>query len=496
LADYELGPALISDDKGRGLARASALVLSATAASLVIGLVRSKLVAELAGPSGVAAFANLNLFLSSAAMLAGGVAGAGAVRALVAARTSGDQQTSQWLERYVFVAPSIAGLAFALASLTLAGPLADLLLGDQSLAWLVVIVSLAIPLAVAANSYTVVLEASLKVAAMARAEVLTGLVSIPLIAGALIAWGLPGAAAAIGTAFGVRLVFLYLGGREALPRGRWRLGFRAPRGSVPAVIQLGAAAAIVGLAATLGALLVRAVIVGHAGLATAGLYQPAAQLTDTYVDVVLAALSVYLFPRLTQLATLGDDGAVRRELLAGLQISLAVLVPVILLAIGFSTLIVGLLFTPAFGDAAEPLVIQMAGAPIKVMAWSFGLALMPLGHARAWASIAILVVALRVLGAFVAVPMWGLNGAAAAWDVAWMVGLFLTLVVLGRTGRVNLRWSDGAYGAAAAMLITLLIVLRTWSLPATAIASVGAAALWLLIAQTPLRQLISAVRTR
>jgi PST family polysaccharide transporter len=496
LADNEVGPAFILDDQGRGLARASALILSATAASLVIGLLRSKLIAVLGGPSGVAVFANLNLLLSSAALLAGGVAGAGAVRALAAARATSDNQTSHWLARYVFVAPAIVGLVFAVASYAMAGPLADLLLGDEAMAWLVVIVSLAIPIAVAANSYTVVLEASLKVASIARAEVLTGLVSIPLIGGALIAWGLPGAAAAIGAAFAARLAFLYLGGRDVMPRGDWLAGLRGPRGAVLSIVQLGAAAAVVALAATLGSLLVRAVIVERLGLETAGLYQPAAQLSETYVDVVLASLSVYLFPRLTQLATVGDDVAVRRELLDGLRISLAVIVPVVLLAIGFSSGIVGVLFSPAFEPAAEPLVIQIAGTPLKVMAWALGLALVPLGHPRAWAGIAIFTVFLRVLGAFVAVPLLGLNGAAAAWDVAWSVALVLTLIALRRNGRVLLGRSDGLYGATAAVMIVVLIVIRPWSLPAAAVGSVAAAIAWCVLARDPLRQLISALRTR
>jgi hypothetical protein len=94
------------------------------------------------------------------------------------------------------------------------------------------------------------------------------------------------------------------------------------------------------------------------------------------------------------------------------------------------------------------------------------------------------------------VPMWGLNGAAATWDVAWFVGLALTLVVLRRDGRIRLRWSDGVVGGIAGMMIVVLLVLRIWSPPLTAIASVAEAALWLLIARMPLRQLISAVRTR
>jgi PST family polysaccharide transporter len=478
---------------GGQLTRASAATLAAAATAIVVGLIRSKLVALLLGPFGVGALANLSLYLNSATVIAAAAAGPGAVRALAAMR-SGDQRGDRpWLERYLFVGPLIVGLLLTLISVAVAGPLSVLLLGQPDLVLAVLFIAAAILVAVMAASYTQLLQSLLRVGTIARADVVTTVISLPLTVVLVIAFGLAGGVVAVGAGFAVRLIALRLLSPGILPRGDWRRSLRVPTGALRPILAIGSGGAILGIATTLGALLVRAEIVRTLGLETSGLYQPVVALSDTYLDLVIGATSVYLFPRLTELLARGDRATSERELGHGLRLSLAVSMPVILVAVGLSDLVVQLLYSTAFGDAAWPLSIQMAGTMLKVVTVSAGVALLPLGMTRTWVLIGVLVVVLRYLGVVVLAPSLGLVGAALASDVAWAVGAIATLTAVHRSRRLSVARLDPIHAVVAGLLVLVVLVAHVFGGWVAVVATLGATLSWLVIARAELGALLTSL---
>ncbi|MEX2548341.1 MAG: hypothetical protein WD830_11230 [Chloroflexota bacterium] len=469
----------------RELTRASAATLIAAVTSIAVGLIRSKIVALVLGPFGVGAFATLNLYLSSVTVVAGAAAGRGAVRAL-AEMGDRDDPTRPWLQRYLFVGPLLIGVVLAAITAAAAGPLSGLLLGEPDLGFGLVLTAVAVPVAVIAASHTHLLQALLRVGTIARADLVTTLVSLPLTAVLVIAFGLAGGIVAVGTGFAVRLLALRLLSPGVLPRGDWKRSLRIPSGVLRPILVMGSGAAILGIATTVGALLMRAQIVRTLGLDANGLYQPIVALSDTYLDVVIGATSVYLFPRLTELLTRGDRATAERELGHGLRLSLAVSVPVILVATGLSGLLIELLYSAEFADAAWPLTVQMAGTLLKVVSWSVGAALLPLGLTRAWVSIGLLVVVLRYVGVIVLTPSLGLVGAALAADTAWAIGAVATLVAVQRSRRLRVGWSDLIPVGVAGILVVVVLAARTIDEVLATLVTVAATILWLAMARREL----------
>jgi PST family polysaccharide transporter len=478
---------------GGELTRASAATLAAAAMSIVVGLIRSKIVALLLGPLGVGTLASLNLFLNSATVVAAAAAGPGAVRALAAMRGGGDPDRRSWLERYVFVGPMIVGLLLTVITVVVAGPLSVLLLGQPDLAFAVLLICAAIPVAVVAASYTQLLQSLLRVGTIARADVVTTFISLPLTVALVIWFGLAGGVVAVGAGFAVRFVALRLLSPGVLPRGDWRRSLRVPAGALRPILVIGSGGAILGIATTLGALLVRTEIVRTLGLETNGLYQPVAALSDTYLDVIIGATSVYLFPRLTELLARGDRASSQRELGHGLRLSLAVSVPLILVAVGLSDLMVRLLYSAEFGAAAWPLSIQMAGTILKLVSVSVGVALLPLALTRTWVLIGVLVVVLRYVGVVLLAPNMGLVGAALASDAAWAVGAIATLAAVHRSGRLSVARLDLIHAVAAALLVLVVLAARSFGDVVAAVATLGATLSWLVIARDELGALFISV---
>jgi PST family polysaccharide transporter len=478
---------------GAELTRASAATLAAAATSIGVGLIRSKIVALLLGPFGVGALASLNLFLNSATVVAAAAAGPGAVRALAAMHGGGDPDRRPWLERYLFVGPMVVGLLLTIITVVLAGPLSVLLLGQPDLALAVLATSVAIPVAVVAASYTQLLQSLLRVGTIARADVVTTIISLPLTVALVIWFGLAGGVVAVGAGFAIRFVALRLLSPGVLPRGDWQRSLRVPAGALRPILVIGSGGAILGIATTLGALLVRTEIVRTLGLEANGLYQPVAALSDTYLDVIIGATSVYLFPRLTELLARGDRASSQRELGHGLRLSLAVSMPLVLVAVGLSDLMVQLLYSAEFGAAAWPLSIQMAGTILKLVSVSVGVALLPLAMIRTWVLIGLLVVVLRYVGVVLLAPGMGLAGAALASDAAWAAGAVATLVAVHRSGRLSVGRLDLIHAAVAALLVLVVLLARSLGDVVAAMATVGATILWLMVARHEVRVLLASV---
>ena len=478
---------------GTGLTRSSAATMVAAAAGIAIGLVRATAGAGVLGRAGVGPLANLTLLPTTAMVIATAVAGQGAVRALAAMRSGEASDQRHWLERYLFLGPLMVGTALAGAFAVLAGPIAEVITGSGTDAGLILIIAVAAPVAALAASTTGLVQAALRVSSIARADVITTLVSLPLTVGLVVAWGLPGGVLAVGLAYLVRLVALRASNADLVPRGDWLAGLRIPSGALRPVVSVGAAAATVAIATAGGALLVRAQIVGTLGIDASGLYQPIAAVSEVYLDALIMAPALYLLPRLTELLGRRAGSAASYELGAGLRLSLAISMPVILVAIGFSSTVLHLLYSPAFEAASSPLAIQMAGMVLKMVAVCAGVALVPLGRARAWVLITLLVVVTRYAGAVILLPGFGLSGAAIAFDAAWALGAMVTLLVLRRSGRIGLQVSDLHRAGVAGLLSVAVLVSGMIDEPAGAVVALVAAGAWIVVSRRELRSLLRAI---
>ena len=125
------------------------------------------------------------------------------------------------------------------------------------------------------------------------------------------------------------LAFAYA---RRLPRLRLRLDFRRLLGQVRRLVGLGLAFVLNAALATLGALVLRALIRSELGLSDTGQFQAAFAIATYYVSFVFAALATDYLPRLAVPAA--DTARMNRA--ANAQLSVAILLsapPVMLLVV-------------------------------------------------------------------------------------------------------------------------------------------------------------------
>jgi PST family polysaccharide transporter len=466
---------------------ASAVTVVASATSLGVGLVRAKATALLVGTSGTGLLANLGIYNALAVSIGSAVAGQGAMRAMAAARAREENDRLEWLTSWVLAAPALIGLAlFGLTAL--AAPfIAERITGSPDDAPLLVLSALAIPIGLAAGSGALILQTFKRIAALARISIATAMLSAATAIGLTILFGLPGAVAGLVALPAFRLVLLVREAADLRPR-RWHLPPPGERRFLLPILSLGLASVVVGVTSALSTLIIRSIVVRDLGLDANGIYQPVAAISGAYLEVFIASTSFYLFPRLTELDATGRRRQFALELGHGMRLLLSLAVPAFALVIGLSGFVVTALYSSAFGAAAEPLAIQMSGSALKVIAWSIGAGLLPLGRYRAWAVIALATTGVQLAMSLILMPVLGLNALAFAYVAAWGLSAVAATIVIARSGVLppGRDWALAAVGVAIpAVTLGVLQV----SPQSAAVVAVLASAAWVWLVRRDLAEL-------
>jgi PST family polysaccharide transporter len=485
---------LVGAPAGAELLRASVLTLASSATGLMVGLFRSKLLAILLGPAGVGVLANLGIYNTLIATASGAIAGQGATRAIAAARSDGTQDQIDWLIRYAVLVPALIGVIVMVGSMALAAPISGLVMGDQAYAPLVAVSALAIPAGLLAASYSSILQGFVHIGSLARVGISTTLLSVIVLLSLILPFGLTGAAiASVVTA--LIQIGLFARREPWILRRRWlrRLEFHWPW--MKPIVQLGLAGVILGIASTLTNLLIRSEIVGRLGIEQNGIYQPVAAISETYLELFISSTSFYLFPKLTQLLSAGQRREATAELGHGLRLMLVVTVPFLLIGIGGGREIISLLYTPRFAEAADPLAIQMLGNLAKVVTWSVGAALLPLGMYRAWLGIGLVSVAIRYVGVRVMVGPLGLAGAAIAYDLGWFWSAAMEVGVVVLVGRLVLSRRDWRSVTVGAILVGLTFASRSFGDGVAMITALAATLCWVVALRGEVLELLVTLRS-
>jgi PST family polysaccharide transporter len=472
------------------LIAASALTLIASATTMVIALIRSKLVAVLLGPSGVGILANLGIYNMFASTAGYALAGQGSTRAIAVARAEGRDERVDWLIRYTFLIPPAAGLVILASTVFLAQQISGLVMGDPQYASLIAISAIAIPLSLLAGSYAGVLQGFVRIGSLAKASILATVASLIVTVALILTFGLTGAAAAGAFVALLQLGIFFLREPWVVRGRRWRRRLSFDWLALHPVIQLGLASVVITLVSTLVTLLIRTDIVRVLGIDQNGIYQPVAAISDTYLEVLIASTSLYLFPRLTELLSSGRRSEASDEVGHGLRVLLAVTVPLLLIMVAFGEPIVVLLYSDRFRPAAEPLAIQMAGNILKVITWSAAAALLPLGYYRAWLFISLGNLAIKYVGVHLLLPTSGLDGVAIASNLSWAWSCAAETFVVVAIGRVGPRRRDWRFALIAVALVAATFGAHEMAHPLGMLIAVAATIAWLAVSRADLADLV------
>lgn len=405
--------------------RSSALMGGAQVVVLAAAFVRAKIIAVILGASGVGLIGIFNAFSGNVASFAGWGLGTSGVRLIAGAPDELKPAKIAAVRRMSWVL-SLLGLCLALL---LFWPVGSVTFDSSQYVTEMAIVACAVPCVIAASGWSAILQASGKVASLAKVQIAGALAGLFLGLPSIWLWGTLGVALSILFAAAVPAFVLW---RTASAECRSTSGMNAESEDLRRLIKLGGALMVVGWLGQLSAYLVRLAIVRQEGLDAAGYYQAAFAISGSLPGFVFAAMGADFFPRV---AAAKDEDEARHITERQIQAGILLGVPLVMALLTLGKPSIRLLYAADF-DAAIPLLAWMGwGVFLRLITWPIGFWLLARGSSRQ-------VIGFEALGAVIAIvlpmvllPRFGLVSASAAFAIAALIyGIAIGLTFRRKTG--------------------------------------------------------------
>ncbi|MGD0744379.1 MAG: O-antigen translocase [Verrucomicrobiota bacterium] len=439
--------------------KSSSIIGGAQGINYLIGMVRTKLVAILLGPSGVGLVGLYNSATGLVGVLAGLGVGSSGVREVAEAHGSGDAErvarTIRVLRRSCW-ATGLLGWALTAA---FAWPLSIWTFGSTEHAWAVALLGSTLLFGAIAGGQMALIQGVRRIGDIARLNVLS------VVFGTIVAVGFYG----------------WLGQRGIVPvliivavinlASSW---WFARKVTVPHItiswaetwqqsrrlIGLGAAFMWSGLLTATVGLITRSLIARQLGLDANGIYQAAWGISGVFAGFILSAMGTDFYPRLT--AVSHDNDQVNRLVNEQTEIGILLALPGILATLIFAPWFMRIFYTAKFLPGAELLPWFVLGVFGRVISWPIGFIQLAKGASR-WFVATDTASAALWLGLTVSLLHWlGLWGVALAFAILYGAEIVGNLWVGRRLS--GFHWSGNVWNllAIASVLVASGFAVQHW----------------------------------
>lgn len=445
----------------RQILRSSSIIGGASVINILVGLLRTKVVAVLLGPAGIGLIGLYQSLVATASAVSSLGVGTVGTRQIAEAAGRDDAQAVNTARRALFWGTLGMAAIGAMVFWLLRHVLAEKILGDPGLDEAVGWLAIGVALTVGSGSQGALLNGLRRISDIARVSILSALLSTVLGIGALWLWGEKGL-----------IAFILSAPLSSFLLGNWFVS-RLPKVSGPptplsllvgqwkTLAKLGAAFMVAGLAVTIGHLAVRTMVQRELGAEALGHFQAAWMISTTYIGFVLQAMGTDYYPRLT--AAIHDNAAVNRMVNEQTEVALLLGGAVFLAMLGLAPWVIELLYSSQFEQAVSVLRWQVLGDILKVASWPLGFIILAAGDGRTFMLAESLAISVFVGLTWFGLPIFGIEATGIAF--LGMYSIYLPAVFLLARRRTGFRYYSRVWKKLAMLLLFAIgvAIMGWWS---------------------------------
>ncbi len=448
----------------RRVASTGFVTLVGSAALGITGWLRTKGLAVTLGPAGLGAYGQAWAFAQYSGAVGGLGVGLAATKVVAERRHHDDGDGILRVSFLTSRIPLIGGVVLLVLGLMLVVPISHLLLGRADY-WPVALAALSIPWIAVQAPKQHVLQGLEDAGGQAVVGGVYGVVfAVSAVGGAIVA-GVSGAV--FGLLIGnVAFAALYIVRERQLLRpyrnrrfdsAKVRMSLRSPE--TRELLRLGLASTAIMATVAVTDIFVRSIILERFGEAEAGQWYALLLLSSQFIGVIAGSLSYITGPLIARIKETGDFVQTSRVLNDSLRLTFAVMFPLLVVIALARDPLVDALFSPSFDPIVPALPIMLAADSIRLVAWTLGVALIPLGLGRAWLAISLASLVGYAGLAYVTVDQLGATAGAIGWVAQWTISAAATVAVLvaRRAWRPSARSTFSFLLGAGALAIASLV---------------------------------------
>lgn len=353
----------------RSILKGTALFGGVQVFTILVNLLRGKLIALFLGPAGMGISSLLNVSTVTIQQFTCIGLNLSAVKDISVAKENGDLEQLFLLIKTVRRLLLITGAIGALISMLFCSLLSQWTFGNLEYKWHFLFLSIVVYFTTLSNGELAILQGVRELKKIASASIVGALVGLCIGVPLYFFYGNDGIVPAM-IALSVVTYFFYRYNTRKIAVIEKTFSWKPLCPIAKKMMTLGIVMMIATLLGTLANYVLNATIGRFGSIDDVGLYQAANSITNQYVGLVFAAMSVDFFPRLA--AVCSDNSKVCELVNQQSEIVILIVVPLLILLIITAPLIIRLLLTDAFLPVVSLLRWMSIGVFFKAIAFPMG----------------------------------------------------------------------------------------------------------------------------
>jgi len=398
---------MINEPKSyRRILKSTSITGGSTLVTIFVGIIRTKIVAIILGPSGVGIYGLFQSFIATASTFSGVGIATAASREIAEANEKDSKvdflETIQALLFGTIILAVLSGFAIWFFREEFAMLVFGNIKDANYIGWLAIAVSFS----VISASQLAIIQGVRDIAKLARLNVLSSIVgsTIGVIVTLLFGqFGLISLALAIpicSVIFGVYAIknnFKLLEGAINITKVFNKFSLMA---------KLGIALFFYAVLEQITFLLVRGSIRNTLGVDSLGYFQAGYTIAVMYLGVITGAMASDFMPRIAE--NIGDNGKINKIINHQTEVGLLIASPIIVLMIGYAPMIISLMYSKEFISSVQLMRVLLLSDILKLISWPVGIALIGMGDGAAFARQGPVQLVIFYIGIIILMPSIGL----------------------------------------------------------------------------------------
>ncbi len=403
---------------------------------ILIGVIKSKIVAVLLGPAGMGIQGLLSSTIGLISAFTNFGLGVSAVRNIAEANASNNPQRVATVINVLKKLVWLTGFLGALVTLVFAQFWSKTAFGNTDYTFAFVLLSIAVLFLQLTASQNALMQGLRKYRFLAKANIGGSTASLVLTVPLYYLWGIDAIVAVILLANIITFLFAYHFSKqiktESVVLSRTDL-----RKEGSDMVKMGFFISLQGILSVISAYVVRIYISNYGGLEDVGLYNAGFVIINTYVGLVFTAMGTDYYPRLSAVAS--DNVKLSRLINQQAEISILLLAPIVVVFIIFIKWMVILLYSSKFLPIQGMIYWAIFAVFFKAMSWSISFSFLAKGDTKAffWNEFAAILysTSLNIAG----YHFFGLTGLGISFFIMYMLYFLQVLIVTGKIYHVKLN---------------------------------------------------------
>jgi O-antigen/teichoic acid export membrane protein len=407
--------------------KSSSIVGGASFLTILIGLVKVKMLAVLLGPAGIGLMGILMAIMSTGSTFFGMGLGTSGVREL--ALNNKCIEKLELVRKALFSANLLLGFLALIFVFVFKSQLSQWFFQNGDYQYAILIIAVGVFFSLISGSQRALLQGLRKIPELAKVKVIGALVAT--IIGLLIIWkfGEPGVPFFVITLPVVTCFIAFYYSRQLPQLTTSSISFKQLKPQWQSMFSLGFMFMLSGLMGVGCQLIVRYIIKQELNIESVGYFQAAWAISMTYISFVLGAMAADYYPRLTQ--QIHNRDKVNRLVNEQTEVAIIFAAPVLLAMLAFAPLVISLLYSSEFSDSVNILRWQVFGDVLKVISWPLGFIILAKGNSKLFFCTELVWNGSYILFVYFGIDIFGVEITGYAFAASYLI-LLLVVYLLAR----------------------------------------------------------------